>query len=87
MKAAAVAPTPTPLSFSPAEVARIRKDFPILQERPHDKPLVFLDSAASSQKPVQVIEAMDDYYRRYHANIHRGIYHISELATEAYEEV
>ncbi|MDQ6779632.1 MAG: cysteine desulfurase [Candidatus Eremiobacteraeota bacterium] len=53
---------------------------------PHGKPLVFLDSAASSQKPIQVIEAMDDYYRRYHANIHRGVYHISELATEAYEE-
>ncbi|MDQ6767857.1 MAG: cysteine desulfurase [Candidatus Eremiobacteraeota bacterium] len=69
-----------------AEIARIRADFPILKERPHGKPLVFLDSAASSQKPIQVIEAMDDYYRRYHANIHRGIYHISELATEAYED-
>ena len=69
-----------------AAVARIRADFPILLERPHGKPLVFLDSAASSQKPVQVIGAMDDYYRRYHANIHRGVYHISELATEAYEE-
>ncbi len=75
-----------PLALSAAEVARIRADFPILGERPHGKPLVFLDSAASSQKPVQVIDAMDDYYRRYHANIHRGIYHISELATEAYEE-
>lgn len=73
-------------SLTPDDVARIRADFPILGERPHGKPLVFLDSAASSQKPVQVIEAMDDYYRRYHANIHRGIYHISELATEAYEE-
>lgn len=73
------------LTLSPVEVARIRSDFPILKERPHGKPLVFLDSAASSQKPIQVIEAMDDYYRRYHANIHRGIYHISELATEAYE--
>src|SRR5215472_1289754 len=68
------------------DVARIRADFPILKERPHGKPLVFLDSAASSQKPIKVIEAMDDYYRRYHANIHRGVYHISELATEAYEE-
>ena len=56
------------------------------QGAPHGKPLVFLDSAASSQKPIQVIDAMDDYYRRYHANIHRGVYHISELATEAYEE-
>jgi len=73
-------------ALTPADVARIRADFPILAERPHGKPLVFLDSAASSQKPIQVIDAMDDYYRRYHANIHRGIYHISELATEAYEE-
>jgi cysteine desulfurase / selenocysteine lyase len=73
-------------SLTDADVARIRADFPILQERPHGKPLVFLDSAASSQKPIQVIDAMDDYYRRYHANIHRGVYHISELATEAYEE-
>jgi cysteine desulfurase/selenocysteine lyase len=73
-------------SLTGAQVARIRSDFPILKERPHGKPLVFLDSAASSQKPVQVIDAMDDYYRRYHANIHRGVYHISELATEAYEE-
>src|SRR5471032_1828005 len=68
------------------DVARIRAEFPILKERPHGKPLVFLDSAASSQKPIQVIDAMDDYYRRYHANIHRGVYHISELATEAYED-
>ena len=81
----AVARAEQPVALTPADVARIRADFPILCERPHGKPLVFLDSAASSQKPVQVIAAMDDYYRRYHANIHRGIYHISELATEAYE--
>lgn len=82
-----VAPSPPAmLAFSPAEITRIRAEFPILKETPHGKPLVFLDSAASSQKPIQVIEAMDDYYRRYHANIHRGVYHISELATEAYEE-
>ncbi|MBV8082929.1 MAG: SufS family cysteine desulfurase [Candidatus Eremiobacteraeota bacterium] len=72
--------------LSDADVERIRQDFPILNERPHGHKLVFLDSAASSQKPIQVIDAMDDYYRRYHANIHRGVYHISELATEAYEE-
>src|SRR5215469_3188317 len=80
----ALAPSSSP-SLTQTDVARIRADFPILKERPHGKPLVFLDSAASSQKPIQVIEAMDDYYRRYHANIHRGVYHISELATEAYE--
>jgi cysteine desulfurase / selenocysteine lyase len=83
MSARAIAVSP---GLDGASVARIRTDFPILLERPHGKPLVFLDSAASSQKPVQVIGAMDDYYRRYHANIHRGVYHISELATEAYEE-
>ena len=77
---------PTTQSLSDSEVERIRSDFPILKERMHGKPLVFLDSAASSQKPFQVIDAMDDYYRRYHANIHRGVYHISELATEAYED-
>ena len=73
-------------TLTETDVARIRAEFPILKERPHGKPLVFLDSAASSQKPIQVIDAMDDYYRRYHANIHRGVYHISELATEAYED-
>jgi cysteine desulfurase / selenocysteine lyase len=76
---------PSNRTLSDADVARIREDFPILKERPHGKRLVFLDSAASSQKPAHVIDAMDDYYRRYHANIHRGVYHISELATEAYE--
>jgi len=81
----ALAQTVSP-ALSESDVARIRSEFPILKERPHGKPLVFLDSAASSQKPIQVIDAMDDYYRRYHANIHRGVYHISELATEAYEE-
>ena len=77
---------PAVAPLTETDVARIRAEFPILKERPHGKPLVFLDSAASSQKPIQVIEAMDDYYRRYHANIHRGVYHISELATEAYED-
>src|SRR5689334_19939083 len=81
----ALAPSSAP-TLSQTDVARIRSEFPILKERPHGKPLVFLDSAASSQKPIQVIDAMDDYYRRYHANTHRGVYHISELATEAYED-
>ena len=63
----------------------LRADFPILAERPHGKPLVYLDSAATSQKPRAVIEAMDRYYREYNANVHRGIYEISERATAAYE--
>jgi cysteine desulfurase/selenocysteine lyase len=67
------------------DVAKIRADFPILQRRVHDKPLVFLDSAASSQKPTCVIEAMNDYYRTTHANVHRGVYTLSEEATALYE--
>ena len=63
----------------------LRADFPILAQRPHGKPLVYLDSAATSQKPLAVIEAMDRYYREYNANVHRGIYEISEKATAAYE--
>ena len=63
----------------------LRAEFPILAERPHGKPLVYLDSAATSQKPLAVIEAMDAYYRGYNANVHRGIYEISEKATAAYE--
>ncbi len=55
-------------------VEEIRQDFPILSRRVHDKPLVYLDSTASSQKPLSVIESMNTYYRTYHANVHRGVY-------------
>ena len=68
-----------------SEIAAIREDFPIFQRFVHGKPLVYLDSAATSQKPVQVIDALDRYYRTYNANVHRGVYSISEEATEAYE--
>ncbi len=70
---------------SSLDVAKIRQDFPILERRVHDKPLVFLDSAASSQKPACVIDAMDHYYRTTHANVHRGVHTLSEEATELYE--
>jgi cysteine desulfurase/selenocysteine lyase len=63
----------------------IRKDFPILGTEVHGTPLVYLDSAATSQKPLRVIEAMDRYYREYNANVHRGIYEIGERSTAAYE--
>ncbi len=68
------------------DVEKVRSDFPVLQQevRP-GVPLIYLDSAASSQKPVQVIEAMNDYYRHYHSNVHRGIHALSEKATNAYE--
>ncbi|MGC8671300.1 MAG: cysteine desulfurase [Candidatus Micrarchaeia archaeon] len=65
-------------------VDEIRKDFPILSTKMNGKPLVYLDSAATSQKPIQVIDAITEYYKTYNANIHRGIYKLSEQATEAY---
>ncbi len=64
----------------------IRKDFPILSRQVHGNPLVYLDSAASSQKPRAVIDAMNVYYETYHANVHRGVYEISEEATAAMEK-
>jgi cysteine desulfurase / selenocysteine lyase len=66
--------------------AEIRQDFPILSRQVHGKPLVYLDSGASSQKPLSVIETMDHYYKTYHANVHRGVYEISEEATSAMEK-
>ncbi len=68
-----------------ARVARIRQDFPILQRQIRGKPLVYLDNAASSQKPESVIRAMDDYYRQTNANVHRGVHTLSEEATTLYE--
>lgn len=63
----------------------IRKDFPILETAMRGKPLVFLDSAASSQKPQQVIDALSEYYEHSHANVHRGVYELSQKATDAFE--
>jgi cysteine desulfurase/selenocysteine lyase len=67
------------------DVERIRADFPILRELIHGRPLVYLDNAATSQKPEAVIEAIADYYRHQNANIHRGVHLLSQSATEAYE--
>jgi cysteine desulfurase/selenocysteine lyase len=67
------------------DVERIRADFPILERTFHGQPLTYLDSAATSQKPRQVIEALSDYYRRHNANIHRGVYALAEEATAMYE--
>ncbi len=67
------------------DVERIRRDFPILSREMSGKPLVYLDSAATSQKPEQVIEAEADFYRKHNANAHRGIYDLGEEATEAFE--
>jgi cysteine desulfurase/selenocysteine lyase len=67
------------------DVERVRQEFPILAERPYGKPLVYLDSAATSQKPQAVIDAMSAFYSRDNANVHRGVHYLSERATEAYE--
>ena len=68
------------------DVARWRADFPILAERVYDKPLVFIDSAASAQKPQSVIDAVAHCYTHEYANIHRGVYWLSQRATQVYED-
>jgi len=67
------------------DTERIRKDFPILTREVHGRPLVYLDSAASSQRPQAVLDAMADYYEHHHANVHRGIYTLAEESTALYE--
>jgi cysteine desulfurase/selenocysteine lyase len=71
--------------MSALDVTHIRKDFPILDRTVHGKPLVYLDNAATTQKPRQVLEALAGYYTRSNANIHRGLHTLSEEATAAYE--
>ena len=68
------------------DVEKIRKDFPILNVKVHGKPLIYLDNAATTQKPKTVINAVTDYYENYNANIHRSIHKLGEEATAAYEE-
>jgi cysteine desulfurase/selenocysteine lyase len=67
------------------DVWRIREDFPILKQTIYGKPLVYLDNAATSQKPQIVIDTICRYYATENANVHRGIYALSEMATQAYE--
>jgi cysteine desulfurase / selenocysteine lyase len=68
------------------DVCNIREDFPILKRQVHGKPLVYLDNAATSQKPQVVIDTLNRYYTEENANIHRGAYYLSERATQAYED-
>ena len=65
----------------------IRKDFPLINQTIDGKPLIYLDSAATTQKPQVVIDSLSEYYSEYNANIHRGIYHIAEKATVEFEAV
>jgi cysteine desulfurase/selenocysteine lyase len=71
----------------PLDVERVRQDFPILQERIHGEPLVYLDNAATAQKPQAVIEAVHRFYSRENANVHRGVHHLSAQASTAFEAV
>ena len=68
------------------DVERVRQDFPILAREVNNKPLVYLDSASSAQKPLAVIEAMDYAMRAEYANVHRGIHYLSNTATQKYED-
>jgi cysteine desulfurase/selenocysteine lyase len=72
-------------SAASLDVAKIREDFPILRQKVHGKPLVYLDNAATSQKPIPVIEAERRFYENDNSNIHRGVHELSERATQAYE--
>jgi cysteine desulfurase/selenocysteine lyase len=78
--------TARPDQPAPFDVEKVRRDFPILREKVRGKPLVYLDNAATSQKPQVVIETLQKYYSRENANIHRGIHFLSERATQAYED-
>src|SRR3989338_2677395 len=68
------------------DFARIRKDFPILSRKIRGKQLVYLDNAATSQKPIQVINAMNDYYRLHNSNVNRSIHTLADEATQLYEK-
>ena len=67
------------------DAAAIRSDFPILSRQVNGKPLVYLDNAATTQKPVQVLDAMDAFYRQHNSSVHRGAYKLAEEATDLYE--
>lgn len=67
------------------DIRAIREQFPVLDQEVNGHPLVYLDSSATSQKPLPVIEAMEDYYRRYNSNVHRGVHTLGTLATDGYE--
>jgi cysteine desulfurase/selenocysteine lyase len=69
------------------DIEKVRSAFPILQTKVYNQPLVYLDNAATTQKPSVVIEAMDDYYKEYNSNVHRGVHFLSQKATDAFEEV
>jgi len=86
MSAATAVPIHEEAVKSPFDVEKIRADFPILKRKVHGHPLVYLDNAATSQKPQAVIDALVRYYEGENANIHRGVHYLSQIATEAFEQ-
>jgi cysteine desulfurase/selenocysteine lyase len=74
------------LAKKPFDISIVRQDFPILHQHVNGKPLAFLDSAASAQKPVAVLDRLQRVYREHYANVHRGLYSLSEQSTEAFEQ-
>jgi cysteine desulfurase / selenocysteine lyase len=75
-----------PMTYPGWDVTSVRRDFPILDQSVHGHPLAYLDNAATTQKPRVVLEAMDGYYRRDNANVHRGVHALAERATRAFED-
>ncbi|MEM7512500.1 MAG: aminotransferase class V-fold PLP-dependent enzyme, partial [Bacteroidota bacterium] len=69
----------------PFNVEEVRKDFPALHQEVYGKPLVYFDNAATSQKPIQVIERLENYYKLHNSNVHRGVHFLSQTATDEYE--
>jgi cysteine desulfurase/selenocysteine lyase len=82
---AAIAPKIQPETVPVLDVERVRKDFPILERTINGRPLVYLDSGASSQRPLPVLRAVEEYETHTHANVHRGVHALSQAATEAFE--
>ena len=79
-------PAPPHAAKPALDVESIRRQFPILQRRIKGNPLVYLDNGATSQKPQCVVDSVENYYREFNSNIHRGVHHLSQLATQAYED-
>ena len=75
-----------PKTHDDYDVDRVWRDFPILSRQVHGRPLVFLDSAASSQRPASVMAAVDEYESHHHANVHRGVHQLSQEATQLFEQ-
>lgn len=75
-----------PMIIAPHNIEQLREEFPLLHQKVNGSPLIYLDNAATTQKPLYVIESITNYYTGYNANIHRGVHHLANLATDAFEK-